>query len=99
MPCEGEEVGGEHGGADVGMEGEGAFPDAAGEAEDALEERDTALDAGAEVAEFAIDPAALDHVEHGEAALLGPEFDGFRGCEANGSLILKDLRAAGAPKT
>src|SRR3989338_3804820 len=71
MAREREQVRREHGGADVGVEARGALPDAAREAEDALEERDGALNPGAKGAELPIDPTALDHVEHGEAPLLG----------------------------
>lgn len=71
MPCQRQEIGGEDGSPYVGVEAGGALPHAAREPDHALQERDPALDASAEVAELAIDPAALDHVENGEPAPLG----------------------------
>lgn len=66
-----EQIGREHRGPHIRVEGGGALPDAAREAEDALEERDGTLNAGAKVAELPIDPTALHHVEHGESPFLG----------------------------
>jgi hypothetical protein len=45
-------------------------PGAAGGAVGALEAGDRSLDAGAEAAQAAVDPRALDHVGNGDAALL-----------------------------
>ena len=61
---------GDHGGPDVGLEVVQPAPGAAGGAVSTLEAGDRGLDAGAEVAQAAIDPRALDHVGNGNAALL-----------------------------
>src|SRR6202023_3764055 len=62
--------GGDHGRADVGLEVREAPPWGARKAIGALEAGDASLDAGAEVAQLAIDPVALDHVLDRQAALL-----------------------------
>src|SRR3954466_16069575 len=64
------EVVGHHRGPDIGLEVGEPAPGAAGQAVGPLEAGDTRLDAGAEVAQLAIDPAAADHVFGAEAALL-----------------------------
>src|SRR5215204_5158402 len=64
------EVVGHHRGPDIGLEVVEPAPGAAGQAVGPLEAGDTRLDAGAEVAQLAIDPAAADHVFGAEAALL-----------------------------
>src|SRR5215208_8186127 len=56
--------------AAIGLEVVEPAPGAAGQAVGPLEAGDTRLDAGAEVAQLAIDPAAADHVFGAEAALL-----------------------------
>src|SRR6202023_2274742 len=55
---------------DVGLEVREATPCGARQAIGALEAGDASLDAGAEVAQLAIDPVALDHVLDRQAALL-----------------------------
>src|ERR1700687_1041574 len=57
-------------GPDVGLEVIEAAPGAACQTVGSLEAGDPGLNAGAEVAQLAIDPAALDHVFDGQAALL-----------------------------
>jgi hypothetical protein len=52
---------------DIGLE---AAPGAATQAEGSLQARDVGFGAGAEVAQLAIDPVALDHVFDREPALL-----------------------------
>ena len=69
-PGEQQEIRGEDRGAHVRVKARRAFPHAARRAKDPLQERDPALDPGAEAAEFVIDPRAADHVADGEAALL-----------------------------
>src|SRR3954466_10646097 len=64
------EVVGHHRGPDIGLEVVEPAPGAAGKAVGPLEAGDAGLDAGAEVAQLAIDPAAADHVFDAEAALL-----------------------------
>src|SRR5215204_5867691 len=64
------EVVGHHRGPDIGLEVVEPAPRAAGQAVGPLEAGDAGLDAGAEVAQLAIDPAAADHVFDAEAALL-----------------------------
>ena len=64
------EVVGHHRGPDIGLEVVEPAPGAAGQAVGPLEAGDTGLDAGPEVAQLAIDPAAADHVFDAEAALL-----------------------------
>src|SRR3954447_24242119 len=64
------EVVGHHRGPDIGLEVVEPAPGAAGQAVRPLEAGDTGLDAGPEVAQLAIDPAAADHVFDAEAALL-----------------------------
>src|SRR5436190_6378869 len=57
-------------GPDVGLEVVEPAPSAACSAIGAFEAGDAGLDPGAEVAQPAIDPGALDHVGNGDAALL-----------------------------
>src|SRR5215210_6039078 len=64
------EVVGHHRGPDIGLEVVEPAPRAAGQAVGPLEAGDAGLDAGAEVAQLAIHPAALHHVLDGEAAFL-----------------------------
>src|SRR5215207_6023196 len=64
------EVVGHDRGPDVSFEVAEPAPSAAGQAVGALQAGDVGLDAGAEVSELAIDPAALDHVLDCEAAFL-----------------------------
>src|SRR3954469_24222133 len=64
------EVVGHHRGPDIGLEVVEPAPGAAGQAVGPLEAGDAGLDAGAEVAQLAIDPAAADHVFDRKAALL-----------------------------
>ena len=45
-------------------------PGAAGEPIGTLQAGDAGLDAGAKIAQFAVDPAAFDHILDGEAALF-----------------------------
>src|SRR5207244_10462016 len=59
-----------HRGPDVGLEVIEAAPGAAGQTVGSLEAGDPGLDPGAEVAQLAIDPAALDHVFARPAALF-----------------------------
>src|SRR3972149_9496529 len=73
VPGQQEEVCRDDRGTDIAGEGLLALPGAAGEAEDALEEGDHAFDAGAEVAELAVDPGARCHVIDAEATLLGED--------------------------
>src|SRR5215213_7827104 len=61
---------GHHRGPDIGLEVVEPAPGAAGQAVGPLEAGNAGLDAGAEVAQLAIDPAAADHVFDAEAALL-----------------------------
>src|SRR5215213_10041319 len=64
------EVVGHRRGPDIGLEVVEPAPRAAGQAVGPLEAGNAGLDAGAEVAQLAIDPAAADHVFGAEAALL-----------------------------
>src|SRR3954468_5626707 len=64
------EVVGHDRGPDVSLEVVEPAPGATGQAVGPLEAGDAGLDAGAEVAQFAIDPVAADHVFDREAALL-----------------------------
>jgi hypothetical protein len=48
-----------------------AGPGAAGEPEDALENRDVGFDPGMEVLELLVYPTALDHIQHRESLALG----------------------------
>jgi hypothetical protein len=59
-----------HRGPDVVLEVIEPAPSAAGQTVGSLEARDPGLDPGAEVAQLAIDLAALDHVLDRQAALL-----------------------------
>src|SRR5271155_4728695 len=68
--CQQHQVVGHHCGPDVGLEVIDPAPSAACHAIAALEAGDTGLDPSAEVAQLAIDPAALDHVFDSEAALF-----------------------------
>jgi hypothetical protein len=65
---EGEIIGHDRG-PDVGLEVVEPAPGAAGQTISPLQAGDTGLDAGTEIAELAIDPAALDHVFDPEAAM------------------------------
>ncbi len=67
----GDEVRRDDGGADVAGEAFLASPVYPLEAEATLQERNPALDAGAEVPQLAVHPMALDHVEDVEASLPG----------------------------
>src|SRR5690348_2790956 len=69
-PCEQHQVVGDDGGPDVSLEVVEPAPGAAGSAIGTFETGDSGLDPGAEVAQPAINPRALDHVGHGDAALL-----------------------------
>ena len=60
----------DHRGPDVGLEVIEPAPSAAGQTIGALQAGDPGLDPGAEVAQLAIDPAALDHVFDRQAAFL-----------------------------
>src|SRR3954451_2648493 len=64
------EVVGHHRGPDISLEVVEPAQGAAGKAVGPLKAGDAGLDAGAEVAQLAIDPAAADHVFDAEAALL-----------------------------
>src|SRR5215831_13477591 len=55
---------------DIGLEVREPAPGAATQAEGSLQARDVGFDAGAEVAQLAIDPVALDHVFDREPARL-----------------------------
>src|SRR5215813_15241720 len=70
MPAKSTKVVGYHRRPDIGLEMVEPAPCAASPAIGALEARDAGLDAGAEVAQPAIDPSALGHVGDGQAALL-----------------------------
>jgi hypothetical protein len=64
------QVVGDDGGPDVGLEVVEPAPGATCETIAAVEAGEASLDPGAEVAQPAIDPGALDHVGNGDAALL-----------------------------
>ena len=65
-----EQIRREDGRAHVGVKRRGAFPHASRETEDAFQERDAALDPGAEAAQLVVHPVAPHHGEDGERALL-----------------------------
>ena len=65
-----QQIRGEDRGAHVGVKRRGAFPHASRETEDAFQERDAALDPGAEAAQLVVHPVAPHHGEDGERALL-----------------------------
>ena len=68
-----EEVGGDHGGAHVAVEGASTLPGAATKTEDTLEEGNHAFNSGAEVSELAVHPGTGGHLVDSEAALLGED--------------------------
>jgi hypothetical protein len=59
------------GAANVSFESSPARPGASGEPERTFENRDACFDAGAEIPEFLIDPAALDHLQDRDPFALG----------------------------
>src|SRR5580704_1808384 len=69
-PGEEREIEGDDRGPDISVEVVEPAPSAARQAEAALYPRDAGFDTGAEVAELAIDPTALDHVFDAQAGLL-----------------------------
>src|SRR5665811_671972 len=81
---------GDDGGPDVGREVVEPTPDAARQPTGALQTRDVGFYAGSEVAQLAIDPVALDHVDDAQAGFL------VKGCivDAEG-LRLGEIVAAG----
>src|ERR1043166_643347 len=66
-----QEVGGNHRRADVRVKPGCPFPHAAREPEDALQERDPALNPGPEAPQLVVHPLAPHHIAEGEAPLLG----------------------------
>src|SRR5215472_19244687 len=68
--CEQHQVVGDDRRPDVGLKMVEPAPSAAPGAIDAFETGDAGLDAGAKVAQPAIDAGALDHIGDGDAALL-----------------------------
>ena len=73
MTSENEQVGRHDGGAHLGGKRGSTSPYAASQSEDTFEERDDALNTGAEVAQLFVDSAARGHILDRESTLFGED--------------------------